>query len=284
MHGEFGVRLAYRNTVRHFHNLMNRSISILFCISLTAVAALANDINQTASAPRAVRASKAAAELHLGSGSPDEKLRVIVQFKAGAKPRHHDFVAARGGSLNHELGAIRSAAYTATRETVEALANDPDVEQVSPDLAVKAFLDVAGKTVGADLAFNYGWDGTGIGVAVIDSGVTLQTDLRNTSGDQSRIVYSESFLGGGIDDHFGHGTHVAGILGGNGKKSSGTSFTRTLRGIAPNVNIINLRALDQQGAGTDSQVIAAIQRAIALKSAYNIKVINLSLGRPVAAS
>jgi serine protease AprX len=51
--------------------------------------------------------------------------------------------------------------------------------------------------------------------------------------------------------------------------------------MAPNANIINLRVLDRNGAGSDSQVIAAIQRAIALKTTYNIRVINLSLGRPV---
>src|SRR5204862_5016643 len=52
-------------------------------------------------------------------------------------------------------------------------------------------------------------------------------------------------------------------------------------GIAPNANIINLRVLDQNGVGSDSSVIAAIQTAISLKSTYNIRVINLSLGRQV---
>jgi serine protease AprX len=51
--------------------------------------------------------------------------------------------------------------------------------------------------------------------------------------------------------------------------------------VAPNANIINLRVLDANGSGTDSQVIAAIQRAIQLKTTYNIRVINLSLGRSV---
>ena len=49
----------------------------------------------------------------------------------------------------------------------------------------------------------------------------------------------------------------------------------------PAQSIINLRVLDQNGAGTDSLVIAAINQAIALKSTYNIRVINLSLGRAV---
>src|SRR5262249_52090391 len=63
--------------------------------------------------------------------------------------------------------------------------------------------------------------------------------------------------------------------------STGTNFFLTFRGLAPNANLINLRVLDQNGRGTDSGVIAAIQQAIQLKSKYNIRVMNLSLGRPV---
>ena len=57
--------------------------------------------------------------------------------------------------------------------------------------------------------------------------------------------------------------------------------TAYYEGLATGVKIINLRVLDANAQGTDSQVIAAIQRAIALKNTYNIRVINLSLGRPV---
>src|SRR6266513_5961867 len=73
--------------------------------------------------------------------------------------------------------------------------------------------------------------------------------------------------------------HMSGIIAGAGWFSTGSNFTHTFKGIAPNANIINLRVLDQNGAGTDSSVIAAIQTAISLKSTYNIRVINLSLGR-----
>ena len=51
--------------------------------------------------------------------------------------------------------------------------------------------------------------------------------------------------------------------------------------MAPNANIINLRVLDENGSGKDSNVIAAIEKAIALKDTYNIKIINMSLGRPI---
>src|SRR5208283_1699143 len=82
-------------------------------------------------------------------------------------------------------------------------------------------------------------------------------------------------------DQFGHGTHVAGLIAGDGLISTGPFFTKTFKGIAPGANIVNLRVLDQNGAGTDSLVIAAINQAIALKSTYNVRVINLSLGRAV---
>ena len=70
-------------------------------------------------------------------------------------------------------------------------------------------------------------------------------------------------------------------MGSNGADSTGPGFTRTLKGVAPNVNLIPLRVLDANGAGTDASVIAAIEQAIALQNTYNIRIINLSLGRPV---
>ena len=74
---------------------------------------------------------------------------------------------------------------------------------------------------------------------------------------------------------------MAGIAAGNGDASRKSGSTRTFQGIAPNANLINLRVLDSNGQGNDSSLIRAIDRAIALKSTYNIRVINLSLGRPV---
>jgi serine protease AprX len=138
--------------------------------------------------------------------------------------------------------------------------------------------------VQADVAASqYGFDGTGIGVAVIDSGIADHPDLHGANG-ASRVVYSQSFvfLNSSTTDQFGHGTHVAGLVGGNGASSgSANGYAATYAGMAPNVNLINLRVLDQNGFGTDSQVIAAIQQAINLKNTYNIRVISMSLGRPV---
>src|SRR5258708_5617694 len=144
-------------------------------------------------------------------------------------------------------------------------------------------LDLADPTTNATIAWQqYGVDGTGVGVAIIDSGVSLKNDLKTKDTFGSRIVYNESFVSGAdASDAYGHGTHVAGIVAANGADSTRAEFSPPLKGIAPNANIINLRVLDQNGAGTESGVIAAIQRAIQLQSTYNIRVLNLSLGHPV---
>jgi serine protease AprX len=180
------------------------------------------------------------------------------------------------------LHASKAIHVKVPASVIPVLKANPAVKYVSPNRPTTKFLDLTTAAVNANLAWQYGWDGTGVGVAVIDSGVIPKNDLTGTNGT-SRIVYSENFATGQADasDAYGHGTHVAGILGSSGKSSTGIIFKRTFKGVAPNVNIINLRVLDANGGGMESDVIAAIQQAINLQSTYNIRVINLSLGRPV---
>lgn len=206
---------------------------------------------------------------------------VIVQYRFKPNNKHHEKLQSRGGILRAEFGAINSRAYSVPASALTDLANDPEVLYVSPNRPVQGLLDYAEPTTNALTAFNFGFDGSGVGVAVIDSGVSNHPDLTQKNGSGQRVVYKEDFVGGGTDDHFGHGQHVAGIIGSNASRSTGPGFTHTFRGIAPNVNLISLRVLDENGAGSDATVIAAINRAIALKKTYNIRVINLSLGRPV---
>lgn len=161
------------------------------------------------------------------------------------------------------------------------LANDADADAVAVDEAVAPSMDVTQISTNTSASRTYGYTGAGIGVAVIDSGVTLNNDFRLTtsSGSASRIVYSQDFTGSGTaNDQFGHGTHVAGIIAGNGSYSV-ANRKKDMTGIAPAANIINLKVLNANGLGYDSWVIAAINRAIELKATYTIRVINLSLGR-----
>ena len=120
---------------------------------------------------------------------------------------------------------------------------------------------------------------------MIDSGITQVKDLLKkgvTSNSQTRLVYSELRTGRQEDKRCLRSRQpCGGHCSGNGNASTGGSYTRTFGGSAPAANLINLRVLNNYGMGTDSAIIAAIERAIALKDTYNIRVINLSLGRPV---
>src|SRR3989440_4984192 len=217
---------------------------------------------------------------------------VIIQFNQTPTDAHHHKVQNKGGALKTRLDVIKGAHYSVPADSLKDLEKDPDVAYISPNRPLSgtatSTLDYTPEAVNAPAAWKqWGLDGRGIGVAVIDSGVSAVGDLYwwNPSNQTygSRVVYSQNFVPGTTDtsDLYGHGTHVAGIIAGAGWFSTGSNFTHTFKGIAPNANIINLRVLDQNGAGTDSSVIAAIETAVNLKSTYNIRVINLSLGRQV---
>ena len=110
--------------------------------------------------------------------------------------------------------------------------------------------------------------GTGIGVAVIDSGIEPGTDFDN------RIAAFYDFTHGDIRavtpiDPYGHGTHVAGLI------------ASEYVGIAPNARLIGLRVLNENGQGDTANVVRAIEFAIANKSLLGINVLNLSLGHPI---
>ena len=215
-----------------------------------------------------------------------EWVDVIVQYRVPPSQAHFARAVARGARLQQNLAAINAGAFTVNRSSLAALANDPDVAYVSLDRLVRAtstVTDLYDQAVLAPYAWSKNLSGSGIGVAVIDSGISSGKDFSVWNGTGSRIVYNQNFASGPSTtaDLYGHGTHVAGILAGNGTNSRGAGFSKTFMGIADNVNLVNLRVLDQNGVGRDSAVIAAIGKAITLKSPYNIRVINLSLGRPV---
>ena len=223
----------------------------------------------------------------LAEKKSSDRVDVIVQFNQVPTARHHEKVLSRGGAIKRELGRFKGAAYSVPVSALAELASDPEVVYISLDRPLRgastgsatAVLDHHTDTINAPAAWAQGLDGTGIGVAVIDSGVANVTDL-----NANNVVYSQDFTGdtvNGAADQYGHGTHVAGILAGNGSSSTGPSDFYTFAGIAGNANLINLRVLDANGASTDSETIAAIQTAIQLQSTYNIRIINLSLGRPV---
>jgi len=208
---------------------------------------------------------------------------VIVQYQNDPSDADIAKFTGKGAKLKDHLKRFRTATYTAVAGTLDSLSDDPNVIYISADRQVNAQFDYAEQAINAPYAWQLGLDGTGVGIALVDSGVAKADDLEQANSHKSRVVYQEIF-NGRKGDEYGHGTHVAGILAGNGKSSTGPQYTMTFKGVAPNANIIDLEVLDQNGVSTDSAVIKAIHRALDLQAQYNIRVLNLSLGRPVEES
>jgi serine protease AprX len=134
-----------------------------------------------------------------------------------------------------------------------------------------------------------GFDGAGVGVAIIDSGNTVWHDDLTYHGSNpavrvvngQRLVKFVDFVNGRVipyDDN-GHGSHVAGIIAGNGWDTLGSRA-----GIAPAANLVSLKVLDAQGGGFISNVTGALDWVAANKTQYNIRVVNLSVGAAVTES
>lgn len=227
--------------------------------------------------------------------SPSSSVRVIVQYAQppavtsstnsgllssvlGGVLNTVDGVAV--GAVNVIFHVINAVVCTMPASQLQSLANDPNVVYISPDRSLAGQLDYSAAAVNASTAWGNGLRGDGIGVAVIDSGIDANPNLA-ALGLLPRVVYTQDFTGGNGTDEYGHGTHVAGIIGSNGLSSDCFGCTRSFVGIAPDSALINLRVLDANGQGSDSLVISAIERAIALKNTFNVRVINLSLGRPI---
>jgi serine protease AprX len=188
-----------------------------------------------------------------------------------------------GGTILSDLPLVNGLVAVLDGNGIQTLSNQSNVVYISPDRSLNPTLNNAALAVNAPTAWKSGYNGSGIGVALIDSGVSSHPDLNMGLLPVSRVVYSQSFIpaNSSTSDQYGHGTHIAGLIAGDGFSSTGVIYSKTFTGIAPGANIVNLRVLDANGSATDSEVIAAISKAISLKSQYNIRVINLSLGRAV---
>jgi len=135
---------------------------------------------------------------------------------------------------------------------------------------------VSNPAIGADQVWTGvaglpGFDGTGIGIALIDSGVWTQHRAL-----ASRVVYARSFTGEAKGDSFGHGTHMAGIIAGNSDNASDG-----FRGVAPGAHLISLDVIEADGSGLVSSVIEALDWVVANRKKFNIRVATLALGHPV---
>jgi serine protease AprX len=204
--------------------------------------------------------------------------RVIVTLVPGAKlPGEFKKYA-----LNKSLDLINGEVLDLPNGVLKQVANHPTVFRVHYDRPIQSHNYRTSITVGARLVQDFmGLTGAGVGVAVIDSGITAwHDDLTNKTaklfpyGNQ-RVSKFMDFVNGRplpYDDN-GHGSHVAGIIAGNGYDSYGEKT-----GIAPDANLVSLKVLDQEGKGTISNIIAALNWIVTNGATYNVRVVNMSVG------
>ena len=227
---------------------------------------------------------------------PATPVRVILRTAPGASGTTAEWFAAEGRQIHQLHPSFGGLTSTLSASDVAVLTEDPSIRQMSidaivepakgkkgtPGAALKGSLGLTGKK-GDAASGNRTWAGKGITVAVIDSGIEPSQDL-----PKSRIVSFRDFANGGTEtdpyDDNGHGTHVAGLIGGNGKASK-----LEYRGAASEVSFVGLKVLDAEGTGYTSDVLAAIEQVIAVnkaaemgrKNKNRIDIINLSLGHPI---
>ena len=227
--------------------------------------------------------------------SPDAWVSVIVQ-KATTDLGPEHAVARLGGRLTADLRIINGFAAELPARHLPALARTAGVRSLSYDAPVARTacaqcVDVSQlqsayiRAIRADQVWNSApyLQGQGIAVAVVDSGVNYQTDLYSVMG-ANRVVASVAYNDGyntSTFDGYGHGSHVAGIIGGNGRMAAGRYL-----GVAPQVNIVNVKVSDDlnMGAGTARSVVQGLQWILDNRAAYNIRVVNISINSAVAES
>jgi serine protease AprX len=186
---------------------------------------------------------------------------------------------------NGELGIINGHVLELPDRLIRHLSQNPSVFRLHLDRPAAKFNYRTSLTIGTGaIRQTLGLTGAGVGVAVIDSGIaTFHDDLTNNSatlypyGNQ-RVTKFVDFVNGLTDpyDDNGHGSHVAGIIAGNGFDSNGQKA-----GAAPDASLISLKVLDANGNGTVSNIIAALDWVLANHSTYNIRVVNLSVGAAI---
>ncbi|MBV8527355.1 MAG: S8 family serine peptidase [Candidatus Dormibacteraeota bacterium] len=204
-----------------------------------------------------------------------------------------------GGRLTDPLGILDGGIAVMPSAQVATLMNDSWVETATPDGKLQLDSTIGSYDPTADIgslynteqiagiqsAWSQGATGQGVGVALIDTGVT---PVRGLNGDGQ--VWNGPDLSFDSQnpeltqlDEFGHGTHMAGIIAGNDTYRAGTTYAGNasqFTGVAPDSHIINVKAGDENGVVDVSQVLAAIDWVVQHRNdpGVNIRVLNLSFG------
>lgn len=224
--------------------------------------------------------------MQVAQQSPEQSVRIIVQ-KIIQDNSVEQLVMELGGQVLSDLPIINAFAAELPAEAAYQLAQSEAVRWISIDAEVHSSLLGLGDNDSASVSLNtyldtmgiasvwkQGVNGRGIGVVVIDSGITRDADFTNLALTKGFNLNSVTPL-----DLYGHGTHIAGIVAGNGVDSSGKN-----KGVAPGATLIGLKVSNDLGLAFESDVVKALQWTYDYKETYNIRVINLSINSGVESS
>ena len=229
----------------------------------------------------------------IAAADPDQRVSVIVQKVAGAVDVEKQ-ISKLGGKVTKDLSIINAFSAELSAGAVIELVRLPDVRWVSLDAPVVSsacakcvdtskLANAYIRAIKADQVWNNSpyLQGKGIDVAVLDSGVNPNGDLYTNMGVNRQVadVRFNSDFNQNPSDGYGHGTHVASIVGGDGSESGGKYI-----GVAPLVNIINVKVSNDDGSAMMTDVVAGLQWVLENKDTYNIRVVNLSLNSSVPES
>ncbi|MFG1807320.1 S8 family serine peptidase [Streptomyces sp. NPDC049040] len=208
-------------------------------------------------------------------------LGYIVTYQGAGSDAKADLHRADGARITRTYSTLDAEAVTApagrtagvwqalTKAPVKGTpyaAAEPGLKKVWLDAVQKASsLDWSRRQIGAPSAWDAGYDGSGVKIAVLDTGVDKDhQDLAGQVTDVQNFSTADN-----PDDHYGHGTHVASIAAGTGAESGGT-----YKGVAPGAKIISGKVLDDDGFGDDSSILAGLEWA----AKSGARIANLSLG------
>ena len=202
----------------------------------------------------------------------DQSVSIILHSHKGCDDICQETLAKLGAKVKYQYPLIDSFSVEIPSSKLLDLAAARYVKYITADASVKAQMDIASQEVKAHILNRTGYTGKGVGIAIIDTGIYPHMDfLRPTN----RIKAFKDFVDNKdlpYDDN-GHGTFVAGVAAGSGYRSRGK-----YQGIAPEADIIALRALNKNGSGSTSDILAAIQWIADNQEKLNIKVLSMSLG------
>lgn len=197
------------------------------------------------------------------------KIQVIVNCDETEK--HREELEAIG-MVKYVLPMINSYVLEIYEEDINQLVGIQGVVKIEQDANITAQMDIARETINAAWQEETSKMGEGITVAILDTGLYPHNDFTKKN---NRILEFKDFVNNRdypYDDN-GHGTHVTGIVGGDGYESNGKYV-----GIAPKCSIIAVKVLNREGSGNISDVLAGIQWILDHQQKYNIKIMNLSVG------